>query len=189
MVKNLINSVVLESELIRLEPLSMEHTSDLQAACQDGNLWEIAVTSVPEPENVTAYIQKALDTPDRLAFAVIDESTGKAIGSTSYHDIFPKAKRLEIGYTWYAKRFWRSHVNTTCKKLLLNHAFETLNYLVVGWRTDGNNFRSQVAIERLGAKKDGLIRGNRIRRNGDIADTVMYSMTADEWLEIKDAKF
>ncbi|MDO5770021.1 MAG: GNAT family protein, partial [Psychrobacter sp.] len=118
-------------------------------------------------------------------FAVIDEATGEVIGSTSYHDILPNAKRLEIGYTWYAKSYWRTHVNTACKLMLLTHAFETLGYQIVGWRTDIDNIQSQQAIERLGAKKEGVIRGNRVRRNGVIADTVMYSMSADEWPEAK----
>ena len=123
--------------------------------------------------------------PNRSAFAVIDEKTGKAIGTTSYHDILPLAKRLEIGYTWYAQSHWRTHINTTCKLMLLSYAFENLQYQTVGWRTDIDNLRSQQAIERLGAKKDGVIRGNRVRRDGAIADTVMYSLLVDEWPEAK----
>ena len=119
--------------------------------------------------------------PDRKAFVVIDESNGKAIGATSFHDILPTSKRLEIGYTWYAKSYWRTHVNTICKLMLLTYIFETLNYQTVGWRTDIDNHRSQQAIERLGAKKDGVIRGNRVRRDGVISDTVMYSMSKHEW--------
>ena len=122
---------------------------------------------------------------NRVAFVVIDDVSGKVIGSTSYHDILPNAKRLEIGYTWYAQSFWHTHVNTVCKLMLLTHAFETLDYQTVGWRTDGENLQSQKAIEHLGAKKDGVIRGNRVRRNGVIADTVMYSMLADEWPDAK----
>ena len=152
---------------------------------QDGELWKINETSVPEPDKVIDYINTAAPTPDRKAFVVIDASTGKAIGSTSFHDILPFAKRLEIGYTWYAKSYWRTHVNTTCKLILLTYIFETLEYQTVGWRTDIGNYRSQQAIERLGAKKDGVIRGNRVRRDGVISDTVMYSLIKSEWLPVK----
>lgn len=181
----MINPTTLSHNHVTLEPLTMAHASDLREACQDGKLWEKVTTSVPTPETVVDYIDKAENETDRLAFAVIDTISGKAIGSTSYHDILPKAKRLEIGYTWYAKSYWRTHVNTTCKLLLLTHAFETLEYLTVGWRTDIENIQSQQAIERLGAKKDGVIRGIRVRRNGEITDTVMYSMTVEEWADVK----
>jgi RimJ/RimL family protein N-acetyltransferase len=106
------------------------------------------------------------------------------VGSTSYHDIVPAVRRLEIGYTWYARRAQRTHVNTACKLLLLTHAFETLEANVVGWRTDNFNFASQRAIERLGAKKDGVIRGHALRRDGTIRDTVMYSLHVGEWPEV-----
>lgn len=170
---------------IILKPLMLTHANDLAQACQDGELWKINVTSVPEPDKVIDYINTADSMPDRQAFVVIDESNGKAIGTTSFHDILPFAKRLEIGYTWYAKSYWRTHVNTTCKLMLLTHIFETLGYQTVGWRTDIGNYRSQQAIERLGAKKDGVIRGNRVRRDGVISDTVMYSLIKSEWLPVK----
>ena len=175
----------LSSNGIILKPLMLTHANDLVQACQDGELWKINVTSIPEPDKVIDYINTAASTPDRKAFVVIDASTGKAIGSTSFHDILPFAKRLEIGYTWYAKSYWRTHVNTTCKLMLLTYIFETLNYQTVGWRTDIDNHRSQQAIERLGAKKDGVIRGNRVRRDGVISDTVMYSLIKSEWLPVK----
>ena len=111
--------------------------------------------------------------------------SGEVFGSTSFHDIVPNVKRVEIGHTWYAARCQRTHVNTTCKLLMLTHAFETLACHVVGWRTDNFNFASQRAIERLGAKKDGVIRGHFMRRDGTIRDTVMYSLTAGEWPEVK----
>lgn len=170
---------------IILKPLMLTHANDLAQACQDGELWKINETSVPEPDKVIDYINTADSMPDRQAFVVIDESNGKAIGTTSFHDILPFAKRLEIGYTWYAKSYWRTHVNTTCKLMLLTHIFETLDYQTVGWRTDIGNYRSQQAIERLGAKKDGVIRGNRVRRDGVISDTVMYSLIKSEWLPVK----
>ena len=175
----------LSSNGIILKPLMLTHANDLVQACQDGELWKINVTSVPEPDKVIDYINTAASTPDRKAFVVIDASTGKAIGSTSFHDILPFAKRLEIGYTWYAKSYWRTHVNTTCKLMLLTYIFETLEYQTVGWRADIGNRRSQEAIERLGAKKDGVIRGNRVRRDGVISDTVMYSLIKSEWLPVK----
>ncbi|WP_105244251.1 MULTISPECIES: GNAT family N-acetyltransferase [unclassified Psychrobacter] len=181
----MLERVTLSSNGIILEPLTLNHTADLVEACQDGELWKINVTSVPEPDKVIDYINVADSMTDRQAFAVIDERTGKAIGSTSFHDILPTTKRLEIGYTWYAKSYWRTHVNTTCKLMLLTYVFETLQYQTVGWRTDIDNHRSQQAIERLGAKKDGVIRGNRVRRDGVISDTVMYSMIYSEWADIK----
>ncbi|MGP4864759.1 GNAT family N-acetyltransferase [Psychrobacter sp. T6-5] len=181
----MLEQVTLSSNGIILEPLTLTHTADLVEACQDGELWKINVTSVPEPDNVIDYINVADAMPDRQAFAVIDERTGKAIGSTSFHDILLASKRLEIGYTWYAKSYWRTHVNTTCKLMLLTYIFETLEYQTVGWRTDIDNYRSQQAIERLGVKKDGVIRGNRVRRDGVISDTVMYSIVSSEWADVK----
>lgn len=181
----MLEQVTFSSNGIILEPLTLAHATDLIKACQDGELWKINVTSVPEPDKVIDYINIADSMPDRQAFAVIDERTGKAIGSTSFHDILPASKRLEIGYTWYAKSYWRTHVNTTCKLMLLTYVFETLAYKTVGWRTDIDNHRSQQAIERLGAKKDGIIRGNRVRRDDVISDTVMYSIVSSEWSDIK----
>lgn len=175
----------LSSNGILLKPLTLIHANDLTEACQDGELWNINETSVPEPNKVVAYINTADSMADRQAFVVIDELTGKAIGTTSFHDILPLAKRLEIGYTWYAKSYWRTHVNTTCKLMLLTYIFETLEYQTVGWRTDIENHRSQQAIERLGAKKDGIIRGNRVRRDGVISSTVMYSVLKSEWAQVK----
>ena len=175
----------LSSNGITLKPLMLSHATDLVEACKDGELWKINETSVPEPDKVIDYINVADSMSDRQAFVVIDESSGKVIGTTSFHDILPISKRLEIGYTWYAKSYWRTHVNTTCKLMLLTYIFETLKYQTVGWRTDIDNHRSQQAIERLGAKKDGVIRGNRVRRDGIISDTVMYSVVSSEWPEIK----
>jgi N-acetyltransferase len=177
-------SVTLERNNIRLEPLSLAHESGLKAAAADGELWKLWVTSVPEPENTHAYIETALtmrSAGNRLAFAVIDVATGDVLGSTSYHDIVANIKRVEIGYTWYAGRAQKTHINTTCKLLLMNHAFDTLGCAVVGWRTDCLNFASQQAIEKLGAHKDGVIRHHALRRDGTVRDTVMYSMLQSEW--------
>ena len=170
---------------VLLTPLALQHEAGLAAAARDGELWKIRVTSVPEPGHARAYIDTALATDNRLAFAVLDEASGRVLGSTSYHDIVPALKRLEIGYTWYAQSVQRTHVNTSCKLLLLSHAFETLGCAVVGWRTDNYNFASQRAIERLGARKDGVIRHHAPRRDGTVRDTVMYSMLAGEWPEAK----
>jgi RimJ/RimL family protein N-acetyltransferase len=160
----------------------------LREAAADGELWNLRITSVPDPQGTRKYIQDALDgraAGHRLAFAVLDEATGTVLGTSSYHDILPAVKRVEIGYTWYARRCQRTHVNTTAKLLLMGHAFDTLGCHVVGWRTDNFNFASQQAIERLGAKKDGVIRGHAIRRDGTIRDTVMYSMRSGEWPEAR----
>ncbi len=183
-----VTPVTLSLRGLRLEPLALTHEDGLRLAAADGELWKIRVTSVPEPENTRTYIEAALqmrDVGSRFAFAVIDESTGKVLGSSSYHDILPAVKRLEIGYTWYAKSAQRSHVNSTCKLMLMTHAFETLQCGVVGWRTDNFNFASQKAIERLGAHKEGVVLGHALRRDGTIRDTVMYSLRSGEWAEVK----
>jgi RimJ/RimL family protein N-acetyltransferase len=183
-----VEPVTLTARGITLVPLSLDHEAGLCAAAADGELWNIRVTSVPEPENTRKYIEDALamrEAGNRFAFAVTETDTGKVLGSTSFHDILPAVKRVEIGWTWYAKSVQRSHVNTTCKLLMLTHAFETLGCHVVGWRTDNFNFASQNAIERLGAKKDGVIRGHALRRDGTIRDTVMYSLRQGEWTEVK----
>ena len=184
----LIEPVTLAARGVRLVPLAATHESGLKAAAADGDLWQLRITSVPEPDNTTAYIANALkmrETGDRFAFVVTDEQTGEVMGTSSFHDILASVKRVEIGYTWYAKRYQRTHVNSTCKLLLMTHAFETMGCNVVGWRTDNFNFASQAAIERLGAQKDGVIRGHALRRDGTIRDTVMYSMRAGEWPEAK----
>jgi RimJ/RimL family protein N-acetyltransferase len=180
-----VEPVTLEFNGVRLEPLALSHADGLRAAAEDGELWNLRITSVPEPHNVEAYIGKAHEMPDRLAFAVIDASNDTVIGTTSYHDILPAVDRVEIGWTWYAKSRQRSHVNTSCKLLLLSHAFDTLGCAVVGLRTDNFNYASQRAIERLGAKKDGVIRHHWPRRDGTVRDTVIYSILRGEWPEIK----
>ena len=180
-----VDPVTLEFNGVRLEPLAMAHADGLRAAAQDGELWNIRVTSVPEPHKVESYIDSALGMHNRLAFAVIDISSGAVIGTSSYHDIVPEIDRVEIGWTWYAKSRQRSHVNTSCKLLLLSHAFDTLGCAVVGLRTDNFNFASQAAIERLGAKKDGVMRHSTARRDGTVRDTVLYSIVRGEWPEIK----
>ena len=183
-----VEPITLSSRGIALVPLALSHELGLRAAAADGELWKLRITSVPEPEDTGSYIETALqmrEAGNRFAFAVTEEATGTVLGSTSYHDILPAVKRVEIGYTWYAKRCQRTHVNTTCKLLMLSHAFDVLGCNVVGWRTDNFNHASQRAIERLGARKDGVIRGHAMRRDGTIRDTVMYSLRSGEWPEVR----
>jgi len=160
----------------------------LRIASQDGELWKLFFTSVPEPANTRKYIEDALkgrERGDMLPWAVRELKSGEIVGSTRYHDIVPAADRVEIGYTWYAQRCQRTHVNTACKLLLMEFAFDEIGCQVVGWRTDNFNFRSQKAIEALGAKKDGVIRHHAPRRDGSIRDTVMYSVLKGEWPDVK----
>jgi RimJ/RimL family protein N-acetyltransferase len=184
----ILQPTTLEGNGVRLEPLAAEHELDLVAAASDGNLWELWFTAVPAPDQARAYIATALAGQRdgiMLPWVVRELSEGKIIGSTRYHDIVAAVDRVEIGYTWYAKRWQRSHVNSACKLLLLGHAFETLGCEVVGLRTDGVNERSQRAIEALGAKKDGVIRHHAARRDGSARDTVIYSILASEWPGVK----
>ena len=183
-----VQPLVMRHNGVRLEPLALSHEDGLRAAAADGELWKLRITSVPEPHETRAYIETALQMRadgNRFAFAVVDDATGTVLGTTSYHDILPAVKRVEIGWTWYRKSAQRSHVNTTAKLLMMGHAFDHLGCNVVGWRTDNYNFASQRAIERLGAKKDGVIRGHALRRDGTIRDTVMYSMRSGEWPEAR----
>jgi RimJ/RimL family protein N-acetyltransferase len=180
--------VTLEGYGVRLEPLTAAHQNGLAAAAADGQLWELWFTFVPEPEQAGAYIAEALDgqrAGHMLPWAVRELATGAIVGSTRYHDIIPQADRVEIGYTWYAARWQRSHVNTACKLLVLGHAFESVGCGVVGLRTDNFNFASQKAIEAIGARKDGVIRHHAPRRDGTVRDTVMYSILAAEWPDVK----
>jgi RimJ/RimL family protein N-acetyltransferase len=180
--------ITLDGHGVRLEPLAREHHDGLVAAASDGRLWELWFTSVPEPAQMHVYISQALTGQQEghtLPWAVRDLTSGAIIGSTRYHDIVAEIDRVEIGYTWYGKRWQRSHVNTGCKLLLLGHAFDALGCKVVGLRTDNFNFASQRAIEALGAKKDGVIRHHRARRDGSVRDTVIYSIVASEWPDVK----
>ena len=180
--------VTLERNSIRLEPLGPEHHDGLVAAACDGELWNLWFTSVPDAPGTAAYIADALKGQREghmLPWAVRDLVTGQIVGSTRYHDMVPAIDRVEIGYTWYAARCQRSHVNTTCKLILLAHAFETLGCKVVGLRTDNFNFVSQQAIEGIGAKKDGVLRHHQARRDGTVRDSVLYSILAGEWPDVK----
>jgi len=189
MIHEFATPALLQATGLRLEPLTMAHEAGLRAAAADGELWNLHVTSVPRPEDTAAYIAQALEMQargERLPWAVIDPASGRVLGCTSYHDIVPAVRRVEIGYTWYARSVQRSHVNTSAKLLLMAHAFDTLGCNVVGWRTDILNHASQNAIERLGAHKDGVLRCHALRRDGSIRDTVMYSLLAAEWPAVRD---
>ncbi|MEY4636148.1 MAG: hypothetical protein RJA55_1946 [Acidobacteriota bacterium] len=180
--------VVLERHGVRLEPLVLEHRNGLAAAAADGELWKLWFTSVPDAAGTAPYIAAALKGQadgHMLPWAVRDLTDGSIVGSTRYHDIVPVIDRVEIGYTWYAARCQRSHVNTTCKLLLLSHAFDTLGCKVVGLRTDNFNFVSQKAIEGIGAKKDGVLRHHQARPDGSVRDSVLYSILATEWPDVK----
>ncbi|MBP6019916.1 MAG: GNAT family N-acetyltransferase [Burkholderiaceae bacterium] len=186
--KHLPSPITLEGNGVALIPLDTSHAPALERVAQDGQLWTLRLTSIPEPGATNDYIAKALagqSAGTMLPFAVVDQASGDIIGTTRYHDIVPDLARLEIGYTWYGQRWQRSHVNTSAKLLLLRHAFDTLGAQVVGWRTDNFNYASQRAIERLGARKDGVLRHHALRRDGTVRDTVLYSLLAGEWPEVE----
>ena len=183
-----LSPVTLEGHGVRLEPLTIAHEAGIRAAGADGKLYELWYTAVPAPDQVAQYIAAAnegMAAGHMLPWAVRDARSGDVIGSTRYHDIVPAVDRVEIGYTFYAQRYQRSHVNTACKLLLLTHAFETVGCEVVGLRTDNFNFRSQRAIEGIGAKRDGVIRHHAPRRDGSARDTYIYSILLDEWPDVK----
>jgi RimJ/RimL family protein N-acetyltransferase len=180
--------VTLEGHGVRLEPLSPSHAEGLIAAATDGRLWELWYTSVPTPADTPKYIADALAGQREghmLPWAVRDLATGTIVGSTRYHDMVPSVDRVEIGYTWYSASRQRSHVNAACKLLLLTHGFDALGCRLVGFRTDNFNFRSQRAIEALGARKDGVLRHHFRRRDGSVRDSVMYSILAPEWPDVR----
>ena len=173
---------------VRLDPLTLDDRDALLAAASDGRLWELFYTAIPGPSDVDAYLSTALEglrQGHMLPWVVRHDATGEVIGTTRYHDVVAAIDRVEIGYTFYAARWQRTHVNTACKLLLMTHAFESLACRVVALRTDSFNFRSQQAIERLGAYKDGVLRHHGVRKDGSPRDTVMYSVLAHEWPDVK----
>jgi RimJ/RimL family protein N-acetyltransferase len=180
--------ITLEGHGVRLEPLTAEHAGALAAAAADGELWNLWYTSVPEPGQVDRYIADALEgqrAGHMLAWVVRDLASDTIVGTTRYHDIVQAIDRVEIGWTWYGASRQRTHVNTACKLLLLQHAFDALDCAVVGLRTDNFNFRSQAAIAALGAKKDGVLRHHQARRDGTVRDSVMFSILATEWRDVR----
>ena len=183
-----VRPATLEHAGIRLEPMTAAHDVELAAAAADGRLWELWFTAVPAPEDVASYVATALrgqEDGHMLPWIVRDIASGDVIGATRYHDIVPALDRVEIGYTWYSQSRQRTNVNSTCKLLLLGYAFDTLGCKVVGLRTDNFNFRSQRAIEGLGAKKDGMLRHHALRRDGSVRDSVMYSILLAEWPDVR----
>jgi RimJ/RimL family protein N-acetyltransferase len=176
--------VTLRSARVTLEPLTQDHAADLRAAVKDGELWKLWYTFVPEPEQMSAEIDRRLGLQaagSMLPFAVIDNETGKAAGMTSYMNVDPVFKRVEIGSTWYRQAVQRSSLNTQCKLLMLTHAFTTLECIAVEFRTHALNTQSRRAIERLGAKLDGILRNHMRTKNGTLRDTCVYSIIAGEW--------
>ena len=174
----------LHDEYVVLEPLSLDHAPALQAAAADGELWNLTVTSVPPPGQARGYVEKALQGQAdglMLPFAVREAGSGDIVGSTRYYEIDTELPRLAIGYTWYAKRWQKTHLNTACKRLLLEHAFETLGCAAVAFHTDERNEDSQRAIERLGAQREGVLRAHKRRTDGSLRNTVCFSILAEEW--------
>jgi N-acetyltransferase len=184
---NPLTPTCLQDEHVMLEPLSLDHVAALEAAAADGELWNLWFTSAPAPGHARAYVEKALqDHADglMLPFAVREKSSGEIVGTTRYYDFVAELPRVAIGYTWYAKRWQKSHLNTACKRLLLRHAFEALDCVAVEFHTDHRNLDSQRAIERLGAHRDGVLRAHKRRPDGTLRDTVCYSILASEWLDV-----
>ncbi|MBS0431916.1 MAG: GNAT family N-acetyltransferase [Proteobacteria bacterium] len=180
--------VILQDHHVALEPLGLDHVDALERAAADGELWKLWFTSVPAPGAMRAYVEAAIDARTQgnaLPFAVRDKRDGAIVGSTRLFDFEPELPRVEIGYTWYAASRQRTCVNTACKRLLLAHAFETLQCLAVQFCTDRYNHASQRAIERLGAQRDGILRSHRLRADGSVRDTVAYSIVAAEWPDVK----
>ncbi|HUH32063.1 MAG TPA: GNAT family protein [Rhodanobacter sp.] len=177
----------LRDDYVTLEPLRREHASALERAAADGELWQLAVTSVPAPGHALTYIEKALQgqaAGTMLPFAVREAGTGQIVGTTRYYAVEPDLPRLAIGYTWYAKRWQQTHLNTACKRLLLEHAFTRFGCVAVAFHTDLLNTTSQRAITRLGAQREGVLRAHQRRTDGSIRDTVCFSILASEWPDI-----
>ena len=186
--RRFIEPVTLTGERVMIEPLAREHEEGLRAAARDGELWKLWFTSVPAPDRVTSYIETALDWRDRLGampFVVRERVGGQIVGCTRYFNVEAEHRRLEIGYTWYAKRVQRTSINTECKLLLLGHAFEALKCIAVEFRTSWFNHASRAAIARLGAKQDGVLRNHQISPDGIYRDTVVFSILDSEWAAVR----
>ena len=176
--------VILEGTHVRLVPLALEHAEGLAAAARDGELWQLWYTSIPRPEDMLAEIERRLSlfaAGSMLPFAVIEPATGDLVGMTTFMNVDRINHRVEIGSTWYAQRVQRTSLNTESKRLLLQHAFETLGCIAVEFRTHFFNRQSRRAIERLGAKLDGVLRNHSYSQNGTLRDTCAYSIIASEW--------
>jgi N-acetyltransferase len=180
--------VTLRGEHVTLEPLAVAHAEGLREAVKDGELWKLWYTTISAPEGMNAEIERRLGLQEKgsmLPFAIRRNDTGALCGMTTYMNIDATHKRVEIGSTWYAQSAQRTAINTECKLLLLGHAFERLGCIAVEFRTDWFNKRSQAAIERLGAKRDGVLRNHMVMADGRIRDTVVYSIIQSEWPGVK----
>ena len=178
----------LQDEYVLLEPLRLEHAPELEAAAADGELWQLWFTSAPAPGHARGYVEQALQGRAAglmLPFAVREKTSGAIVGTTRYYDYVAELPRLAIGYTWYARRWQKSHLNSACKRLLLRHAFETIGCVAVEFHTDHRNLDSQRAIERLGAQRDGVLRAHKRRPDGTLRNTVCYSILASEWPDVQ----
>jgi len=182
-----IEPVALEGKHVRIEPLAREHEAGVKAAAADGELWKLWYTSVPAPDKTGEWLDAALDMRAKLGAMpfVVRAPDGDIVGSTRYFNVDAVNRRLEIGHTWYAKRVQRTALNTECKILLLTHAFETLDCIGVEFRTSFFNFQSRRAIERLGAKQDGILRQHQLHADGSMRDTVVFSIISPEWPGVK----
>ncbi|SDD56084.1 Protein N-acetyltransferase, RimJ/RimL family [Pricia antarctica] len=186
--KNWLKTIELEGQKVKLVPLQKSHKAGLLKAAADGKLWELWFTSVPSSSNIDKYIEHALNQKQNgseFPFVVLDKNKGDIIGSTRYLNMQSEHRRLEIGSTWYAKKHQRTGVNTECKYLLLKYAFENLNCIAVQFMTDWHNSRSRTAIARLGAKQDGVLRNHRLNADGSCRDSVVFSITEQEWAAVK----
>ncbi len=180
--------IVLQGDVVRLEPLTPDHAAGLAEATRDGELWNLWVTAVPSPEAIPAWIDTALALQRAgraLPFVVRRLRDERIVGSTRYMNIEEQQRRLEIGTTWYARSVQRSALNTECKKLLLKHAFESLGCLAVEFRTHWFNHASREAIARLGAKQDGVLRNHQRLPDGSLRDTVVFSIIDSEWPAVR----
>jgi RimJ/RimL family protein N-acetyltransferase len=180
--------LVLRGECVKLEPLARHHHDELVAAARDGELWKLWYTTIPNPAGMAVEIERRLgllETGSMLPFAVIEQSGGVAVGMTTYMNVDPVARRVEIGSTWYRRRVQRTALNTECKLLLLGHAFDALACIAVEFRTATHNRPSRRAIERLGAKLDGVLRNHQRFANGALRDTCVYSIIASEWPAVR----
>ncbi len=185
---NWLNETELKGQLVTLLPFQKTYREELLQAASDGDLWNLWFTSVPSEKTIDQYIETALTEKTEgksLPFIVVDQKTKKILGSTRFCNVITAHRRLEIGYTWYAKSVQRTGVNTECKYLLLGHAFETLGCIAVEFRTNWHNQASRNAIARLGARQDGVLRNHQIDQNGILRDTVVFSITREEWPAVK----
>ncbi|MFT6733591.1 MAG: RimJ/RimL family protein N-acetyltransferase [Polaribacter sp.] len=183
-----LEETTLEGNNVKLVPLDKSYRDKLVKAASDGMLWNLWYTGVPSEKSIDQYIKKAIEDKEAgvaLPFVVVGKSSNQVIGSTRFCNGVSNHRRVEIGYTWYAKSFQRSSINTECKLLLLSHAFETLNSVAVEFRTHWHNHQSRNAIARLGAKQDGVMRNHMIDGDGNLRDTVVFSIVKDEWKTVK----